>query len=191
MAQPAHALEETIGPRPAAPVAADTSTGAEEAALPEEIEERWCVDHGEGMEVMSAPAIRAALESGRLRPSQRVWRDGHACWQPIADFGELMPADLAPERAGRLDLTRLDEAFDWAFGRLDDDEAEVPERSGPRRIRRPAPSPAGGEKARAFLGAVGVGILLGGLLFLPYVGAAELAPDLTVKARDLLARIGP
>lgn len=160
-------------------VSGDMAAWGEE--LPDEVDERWCVDHGAGMEVMSAAAIRLALATGRLRPSQKIWRDGHACWQSISDFAELMPRDFAHERTGRFD---------------------VPERSGPRRIvRRPSPrdsqvcgphSPPRrlSRSTAAFLSALFAGVLLGLLLFLPLTSSG-LAPDLGAQARQLLAPLAP
>jgi hypothetical protein len=155
----------------------DAASFHDDFALPNELEELWCIDHGAEMEAMSALAIRGALADGRLRPSQKVWRDGHACWQPISDFDELMPHDFAHEPTGRF---------------------EVPAQSGPRRIVRRAPAPpppppwvAGKSKTRAFFSAVCVGIVLGLLLLLPFASAGRLAPVLGAQARQILATFAP
>ena len=157
------------------------------ASFDGDLEETWCVDFGEAMEVMTTESIKLALVQGELRPSQKVWRDGHPCWQPISDFDELMPGDFAHERTGRF---------------------EVPERSGPRRIRRPEAPPEEGRALRrrieavvktfgsdrasgfAFVSAVFAGILLGLIVLSPLAATgpkSRLGPELSVHARQILA----
>jgi hypothetical protein len=181
MAQPAQAalggnIEDGFHSLAVVEAAVDAASFRNDIAQPVELEELWCIDHGAGMEVMSALAIRGALAHGRLRPSQKVWRDGHACWQPISDFDELMPHDFAHEPTGRF---------------------EVPTQSGPRRIVRRAPAPPppppadGASKTRAFFSAVCVGILLGLLLLLPFASAGRVAPVLGAQARQILATFAP
>jgi hypothetical protein len=49
----------------------------------------WCVDRGVAIEVMSTRSIYEAVDSGQLSPDMKVWRDGRACWLPIAECYEL------------------------------------------------------------------------------------------------------
>jgi hypothetical protein len=49
----------------------------------------WCVDHGAAIRVMSTRDIYDAVAEGHLTPDTKVWRDGRACWLPIAECYEL------------------------------------------------------------------------------------------------------
>lgn len=198
----AHAREEAHPTQPTLSAVFDAEAWVDEAEEFEDLDdedEAWCVDHGSAIEVMETSVIRHALAHGLLRPSQRVWRDGHPCWQPISEHEELMPRDFAHERTGRFD---------------------VPEQSGPRRIVRrtqaPAPAPAPslgsrlrgvlrlpvadrlrlrlGPKPAAFFSSFFVGVLLGLLLFLPFASAIELdrvGLELGGQARHLLGPLAP
>ena len=49
----------------------------------------WCVDYGDRIEVLRTRDIQRHLEGGDLDPEIKVWRDGRACWLPIAECYEL------------------------------------------------------------------------------------------------------
>lgn len=52
----------------------------------------WCVDRGAAIQVMTTRAIYDAVAEGALSPDMKVWRDGRACWLPIAECYELTVA---------------------------------------------------------------------------------------------------
>jgi hypothetical protein len=49
----------------------------------------WCVDSGAAIQVMTTRAVYEGVENGELSPDMKVWRDGRACWLPIAECYEL------------------------------------------------------------------------------------------------------
>jgi hypothetical protein len=67
----------------------DPIISVEEAWLDDEDSAPWCVDSGEAIQVMSSRAVYDAVEQGVLSPTMLVWRDGRACWLPIAECYEL------------------------------------------------------------------------------------------------------
>lgn len=61
----------------------------------------WCVDYGDAIRCHSTLELWMALAAGKLTPQHKVWRDGRACWQPIATVAELTvepPEELEPSR---------------------------------------------------------------------------------------------
>jgi hypothetical protein len=71
-----------------------TAAEAAESSLSgweEDVEETgpWCVDSGAAIQVMSTRDIYHAVADGNLTPDTKVWRDGRACWLPIAECYEL------------------------------------------------------------------------------------------------------
>jgi len=94
-------------------------------------DEPWCVDHDDGMDVMTTRALRAALAAGTLSWSTKVWRDGNGFWHEI---GEL------PELVGEA-------AFDWqpaepSYDPTDEIDEEPVEHSTIRRVKQPSLGPA-------------------------------------------------
>jgi hypothetical protein len=73
----------------------------------------WCVDLGSGIQVMRTREIFHRVDHGLLPLETKVWRDGRACWLPIAECYELTVEPALPEGV------------------------DVPEQSGLRRVARP------------------------------------------------------
>jgi hypothetical protein len=67
---------------------------------PEEPTAPWCIDHGERIEVMPSADVRLAWERGQLAKHVKVWREGNACWVPIAEAWEILD-DPPPRRSVR------------------------------------------------------------------------------------------
>ncbi|HHH26965.1 MAG TPA: hypothetical protein ENK57_01260 [Polyangiaceae bacterium] len=76
----------------------------------EEETEPWCVDDGSRIVVMRTREIRQRLEGGILHEGVKVWRDGRACWLPVADVYELRPCDdeqVGDEEDGQSRIRRV------------------------------------------------------------------------------------
>jgi hypothetical protein len=66
---------------PPAPVVSDPDPSASE--------QPWTVHVGDDNRQLTLPAILEALRNGELLPTDFVWREGMADWQPIANVPEL------------------------------------------------------------------------------------------------------
>jgi len=114
-----------------------------------EDEANWCVDYGASMEVLSTGALREAIAQGRVKDDTKVWRDGHPCWQPVADFPELRGRRswFGPRRAHH------------------EDRVTIPEQSG---IRRIVPKARSRSRTHAFTSAFLTGLVIGALVYVPF-----------------------
>jgi len=123
---------------------------------PSDEETPWCVDYGDGIEVLSTSALRDALARGRVKHETKVWRDGHPCWQPVAEFPELR-----------------DRRSWWGPRRAQESERiTIPEQSGIRRIGR-VMRPR--HRTHAFTSAFLTGLVIGALLYVPFALTPKVA----------------
>ncbi len=157
-------------------------------------DEPWCVDRGDGMDVMSSGRVRAALAAGELSSATKVWRDGNGFWHEIGELPELV-GDAAYERPHA--EPSLEPRDSLAY--------EPVEQSTIRRVRRPSWEPlaaADGARPRAAaiasLPSLKVALVALALLLLPSAGylAARVVggdererPPLRAKVADLGDRL--
>lgn len=104
--------------------------------------DRWCVDLGDAIVVRSTCELAAAFEAGEISSRTLVWREGHAIWEPMAHFPELMSQVAAAESL-----------------RPPAPVGAAPTEAFPR-VRAP--------RSLAFSSAFGIGIVLGVLVALPF-----------------------
>ncbi len=141
-----------------------------ELELEEETEDEvdWCVDHGSAMEVLTTAALRDAIAKGRVKDDTKVWRDGHPCWQPVADFPELG-----------------DRRSWWGPRRSrEEDRVTIPEQSG---IRRIVPRARPRSRTHAFTSAFLTGLVVGALVYVPFATIGTGA----ARAQKGLVSTGP
>jgi hypothetical protein len=157
-------------------------------------DEPWCVDHGDGMAVMSTAQIRAALATGEMCCSTKVWRDGNGFWHEIGELPELVGEAAYERQPAEPSLEPRDSLAD-----------EPVERSTIRRVRRSSWEPlAAGEPtkgsraaAMAAVSSLKVALVALALLLLPtagyvaarIVGGQEGGTPLRAKAADLGDRL--
>lgn len=117
----------------------------------------WCVDNGAGITVMRTRAIYDAVERGDLSPDMKVWRDGRACWLPIAECYELT---VKPKP--RPDATPVSGIRRVKRSPVIDDEADAPAET------RPKPTVAADRPTLMLTTSFAIGVLIGALLYLPF-----------------------
>lgn len=125
----------------------------------------WCVDNGSGISVMRTRAIYDAVSCGELSPDMKVWRDGRACWLPIAECYELTvkpPPERHPtpvsgvRRVHRAMVSTIPNAPSWHA-----EEANEREKAA-RAPRTPA------HPTLMLTTSFAIGVVLGALLYLPF-----------------------
>ncbi|MBW2456786.1 MAG: hypothetical protein JRI68_19875 [Deltaproteobacteria bacterium] len=158
-------------------------------------DEPWCVDHGNGMDVMSTARVRAALAAGELSFETKVWRDGNGFWHEIGELPELV-GEVAYER----------QPSEPSVYPSDSLEEEPVEQSTIRRVRRSSWDPLAADEpgdssraaAIATVPSLKVALVALALLLLPSAGylAARVVgghetgtPPLRAKADDLGDRL--
>ncbi len=145
----------------------------------EEEEEQgpWCVDLGDAIACLSTMQVWLALASRKVVPETKVWRDGMACWLPIADVPELTDEDDPASEQGR---------------------RSIPEKSEIRRRAVPlAKSPEPRARRRRYLVAASVlvGCLVGVVVFRvateppPVEPLRRVVVDVAERSRLLVDRV--
>ncbi len=126
----------------------------------------WCVDSGAAIRVMTTQEVYDGVANGDLGLDMKVWRDGRACWLPIAECYELTVKptrrrDPTPVSGVRRVRSRVaswsDETAPSAFcpsgGSDRDPEASDAERP-----------------ALMLTTSFAIGVVIGVLLYLPFAG---------------------
>lgn len=119
----------------------------------------WCVDRGAAIQVMTSRAIYDAVAEGELSPDMKVWRDGRACWLPIAECHELTVAPARRRQNTPLSGVRRVRPRTASFSEAPADVVDGSQAAS----RRPE------DKSTLMLTtSFAVGVIIGALLYLPF-----------------------
>ncbi len=139
----------------------------------------WCVDTGVAIQVMTTRSVYDAVEDGALSPDTKVWRDGRACWLPIAECYELT---VEPPKKEHTPVSRIRRVrprlVDWSLSPAPE-PADPTTDADPERSWNDAPTArprrsSGKFRARHERPAMMlttsfvVGVVIGALLYLPF-----------------------